>query len=269
MNDAPSFTKGTDQTVNEDAGPQTVNPWATAIDDGEPESTQALTFNIMGNTNPSLFSAGPSVSPTGALTYTPAANASGTANLALTLSDDGGTDNGGDDTSDSQTFTITVNAVNDAPAFSAGPNQSVDEDSGAQSVSWASGISPGPTDESGQTVSFSVTGNTNPSLFSAPPAISSSGVLTYTPAANAFGSATITLILSDNGGHRQRWGRHLGAPELHDHHKRRERRAFLHRRPEPERPRRRRATGREPVGHRDLAGTGQRIRPDGDLQHHQ
>ena len=29
-NIAPSFTKGPDQTVLEDAGPQTVNPWATA-----------------------------------------------------------------------------------------------------------------------------------------------------------------------------------------------------------------------------------------------
>ncbi len=201
INDPPAFTAGPDQTVNEDAGAQTVNPWATALSAGPGESGQTVAFNITGNTNPSLFSAGPSVSPTGVLTYTPAANASGSASITLALSDDGGIANGGDDTSDSQSFTITANAVNDAPAFTAGPNQTVNEDAGAQSVSgWATGISPGPTDESGQTVSFNVTGNTNPSLFSAPPSVSPSGVLSYAPAASAFGIATITLSLSDSGG---------------------------------------------------------------------
>ncbi|MCB1569855.1 MAG: hypothetical protein KDI72_02050, partial [Xanthomonadales bacterium] len=58
VNDAPSFTAGPDQTVLEDAGPQTVNPWATAISAGPPnESGQVVTFNVTGNTNPSLFSA--------------------------------------------------------------------------------------------------------------------------------------------------------------------------------------------------------------------
>ncbi|MBL8244597.1 MAG: cadherin-like domain-containing protein [Rhodanobacteraceae bacterium] len=72
VNDAPVFTKGPDQTVLEDAGAQTVNPWATGISDGDPEATQNLTFNVTGNTNPALFSAGPAISATGALTYTPA-----------------------------------------------------------------------------------------------------------------------------------------------------------------------------------------------------
>ncbi|MFH1739850.1 MAG: cadherin-like domain-containing protein, partial [bacterium] len=34
VNDAPSFTKGADQTVLEDAGAQTVNGWATSISKG-------------------------------------------------------------------------------------------------------------------------------------------------------------------------------------------------------------------------------------------
>jgi len=40
VNDAPTFTKGADQTVSEDAGAQTVNNWATNIDDGDPELTR-------------------------------------------------------------------------------------------------------------------------------------------------------------------------------------------------------------------------------------
>ncbi len=52
--------------------------------------------------------------------------------------------NGGDDTSDAQTFTITVTAINDIPSFTKGANQTVDEDSGLHTVSgWATSISAG------------------------------------------------------------------------------------------------------------------------------
>jgi hypothetical protein len=201
VNDAPSFTKGPDQTVNEDSGAQLVN-WATNLSAGPAnESGQALSFQITNNTNAGLFSAGPAVSPTGTLTYTPAANANGSATIFLVVKDDGGTANGGVDTSAVQTFSITVNSVNDAPSFTKGANQTVNEDAGGQTVNnWATAISPGPADESGQTVTFQVTGNTNAALFSAGPAISSTGTLTYTPAGNANGSATITISLKDNGG---------------------------------------------------------------------
>src|SRR4029078_6460072 len=50
VNDAPSFAKGADQTVNEDAGAQTVSPWATAISAGPAnESSQTVSFEITGN----------------------------------------------------------------------------------------------------------------------------------------------------------------------------------------------------------------------------
>src|SRR4029078_5088329 len=116
VNDAPSFTKGPDQTVLEDAGAETINGWATRIL-GAPadESGQTLTFNITGNSNPGLFSAAPAISSAGELTYTPAANLNGTATITITLHDNGGTANGGVDTSAPQSFTITVASVNDAP----------------------------------------------------------------------------------------------------------------------------------------------------------
>src|SRR5207237_5218229 len=46
---------------------------------------------------------------------------------------------------------------------------------------------------------FLVSSN-NPALFSAQPAIAANGTLTYTPAANVNGSATITVRLHDAGG---------------------------------------------------------------------
>ena len=112
----------------------------------------------------------------------------------------GGTTNSGDDTFTTQQFTITVIAVNDEPSFTKGANQEVDKNSGAQTVSgWATSLNKGATDESGQTLSFAVTNNNN-SLFSAQPAIDASGNLTFTPAADATGVATVTVVLSDDGG---------------------------------------------------------------------
>jgi hypothetical protein len=64
---------------------------------------------IVSNDNTDLFSVQPAVSPTGTLTYTLAPNTTGTATVSVQIHDDGGTANGGDDTSAVQTFTIDVN----------------------------------------------------------------------------------------------------------------------------------------------------------------
>jgi hypothetical protein len=202
VNDVPAFTAGPTVTVIKDTGAQTVDPWATGVSAGPAnESAQTVSFSITANDNPGLFSVAPAVSPTGALSFTTAPNANGSANLSLRIQDNGGTANGGVDTSATQNFTITLTPVNDAPSFTKGADQTVAEDAGAQTVNpWATAISAGPADESGQTLTFNVTGNTNAALFSAGPAVSPTGALTYTSAANANGSATITLTLQDNGG---------------------------------------------------------------------
>ena len=115
------------------------------------------------------------------------------------LHDNGGMANGGVDSSTLQTFTITVTSVNDAPSFAKGVNQAVFEDCGLRTItSWATSISAGPVNESGQLLTFTVTGNTNPGLFSAAPSISSTGDLFFTPAADANGFAIITITLTDD-----------------------------------------------------------------------
>lgn len=201
VNQRPSFTPGGNQTTNEDSGAQSVTNWATNISAGPAnESGQTLTFLVTGNTNPSLFSAGPAISSTGTLTYTPAANAFGTATIDVVLKDNGGTDNGGQDTSTPASFTITVNSVNDVPSFTKGADPTINEDAGSQFVSgWATNVSTGAANEF-QSLQFIINNNSNPSLFSSGPSISSSGSLSYTPASNASGSATITVVLKDNGG---------------------------------------------------------------------
>ena len=200
VNDAPSFAKGSDQGVNEDAGSQTVATWATAISAGPTnESGQTVIF-LVSNDNNGLFSQQPDVSADGTLTFTPAPDAYGTAEVAVQALDNGGTANGGDNTSDAQTFIITVMAINDAPSFVVGTDVVVDEDSGLQTMAgWATGISAGPANESGQTVTFLVS-NDNNGLFSQQPDVSADGTLTFTPTSDAYGTAEVTVQARDNGG---------------------------------------------------------------------
>ncbi|MEK6336042.1 MAG: Ig-like domain-containing protein [Acidobacteriota bacterium] len=202
LNNPPTLDAIADLTINEDAPLQTVN--LTGITPGPSfENNQTLTITAVSNNtalipNPTVNYTNPNT--TGSLSFTPVANINGSATITVTVKDTGGTANGGVDTF-VRTFLVTVNSVNDAPSFTKGPNQTVNEDAGAQTVNnWATAISPGPANESGQTVNFEVTGNTSPGLFSVAPAISSTGTLTYTPAANANGTATITIVLKDNGG---------------------------------------------------------------------
>ncbi|MBA3528234.1 MAG: tandem-95 repeat protein, partial [Propionibacteriaceae bacterium] len=115
VNDAPSFRNGADQSVAEDAGPQSVSGWATNISAGAFE-TQTLTFSATNDNNSLFTDAGqPRIAPNGTLTYTPAASASGSATVSVKATDNGGTDNGGQNESAVQTFKITVTPVNDAP----------------------------------------------------------------------------------------------------------------------------------------------------------
>jgi VCBS repeat-containing protein len=90
--------------------------------------------------------------------------------------------------------------ANVAPTFLGGGDQAMIEDAGPQSlVGWATGISPGPANESAQVVRFLVTID-NPALFSTAPSVSADGTLTFTPAPNAHGTATVTVQARDNGG---------------------------------------------------------------------
>jgi hypothetical protein len=205
-NDAPTFSKGVDITLDEGALAQTLPAWVTSISAGPADEVakpqeQTVHFNIVYNTNPSLFTVVPAISPTGELTFTPEPQAYGTATIIFELQDSGGTGSSGTDTSPLAFFVIELREVNDPPVFTPGANQSVAEDSGAQTLSaWASAISAGPANEAWQDLTFVVLSNSNPGLFSAAPAISPTGALTYTPAANANGSATLTVYLHDGGG---------------------------------------------------------------------
>ena len=175
-----------------------------------------VTFTQTGGTAPVSWSlsagtlpGGMSLSAAGVLAGTPAA--SGSFTFTATVTD-------ANSCTGSAPLTLSIlSGPNQAPSFTPGPNQTSLEDAGPQAVAWATGISPGPSpDETGQVVTFNVTGNTNAALFSLAPAISPAGTLTYTAAPNANGTATITVQLQDNGG-TAGGGVDTSAAELHDH----------------------------------------------------
>ena len=95
------------------------------------------------------------------------------------------------------TATIVVQAVNDAPTFTAGVDVVVAEDSGNYSAAWAGAISAGAEESAaGQPLSFELVAD-DESLFAAAPSISADGRLTFRPTANAHGTATVTVRLFD------------------------------------------------------------------------
>ncbi len=200
VNDAPSFVAGGSRTVLEGADTQLVAGWATSISSGPAdESGQSVAFVVV-NDAPGLFDAQPAVGPGGSLTFTPAADAVGTASVSVRAVDTGGTADGGIDTSAAQSFTLTIVPVNDAPSFVAGAGPTVAEESGPATLAgWATQISPGPSDESGQSVLFEVATGA-PARFSVLPAIAGDGTLTFTPAVDATGTAVVTVAATDDGG---------------------------------------------------------------------
>jgi CSLREA domain-containing protein len=156
--------------------------------------TQNPTIGQLGSLSAPNCNFNLSMTCTSTVTYTPNPNLNGSDLFKFKVSASGLD-------ADPADVNVTVNAVNDPPTFLQAGNQTVSEDAGPQSVpNFITAFSPGPADESGQTVQFIVTNNTNPGLFSAAPAIDASGTLTYTPAASGNGVATITIVAKDSGG---------------------------------------------------------------------
>jgi hypothetical protein len=205
VNDPPSFTRGPNQTVLEDSSLQIITGWANHIVAGPlNESTQEVYFSV-NTDNPSLFKNAPEISPDGILSYEPKQNEFGKATLEINLMDNGGTENGGNNKSDTQITTIEILPVNDKPSFSMGMDITVTEDCGYQSIqNWARHISTGPENESQQALVFHLTPtvihlNTH-QLFEQEPVLSKAGALSFKPAKDAFGTASIAVCLQDDGG---------------------------------------------------------------------
>ncbi|MCC6503924.1 MAG: tandem-95 repeat protein [Aquimonas sp.] len=200
VNDAPVAGDDSVADVLEDA-PMFSTSAATLLGNdgnggGTDETTQTLSVTAVGS------AVGGTVAlNAGNVEFTPALDFNGAASFVYTVTDNGTTNGAPDPQSDTATVSFSITAVNDAPSFAAVNPAAVGEDAGAQTVSsWAS-FTAGPADESSQTVlAYSVSGVTNPGLFSAGPSVGTDGTLSYTPAAGISGSSDFTVQVQDNGG---------------------------------------------------------------------
>ena len=209
VNHAPTFTLAGNQSVNENAPAQTVLNFATNMSAGPAnESSQTLvgfTVTQTGSTGNLTFTAPPVVDvKTGTLTYQPAPNTTGTATFNVTLTDSG-SGVAPNVNSSTQSFTISVSAINQPPTFTLAANPVVNENAGPQTIpAFASALSVGPPSEQGtQTlVGFTIaqTGVTGGLTFTTAPAIDvTTGKLTFQAAPNSTGTATFTATLTDSG----------------------------------------------------------------------
>lgn len=202
VNDAPVFSVGADQTVLEDAGPQNVTAWATAIMAGPAnESAQTVEF-IVSPVSPSAFSQAPQIDPvTGNLTYTVADDVFGPQLVNVQLVDNGGMSNGGMNSSSIATLLIDITPVNDPPFIELQGDITVAAFEGPQVITdFVISANAGPDNESSQSVSFAITDVAAESLFSELPIIDDFGTLSFTPAGNVSGSTLVRLQATDDGG---------------------------------------------------------------------
>jgi hypothetical protein len=190
VNDTPSISLLDGLTVLEDQ-PAT---FALTVADQETIPAQ-LAFTVTAD-NPALVPPqGIQVSANGSnrlVTVSSRTNVWGKTRLTFTVSD-------GTNTS-SRTTTLTVNPVNDAPAFVLITNQIVvraGQPVYAKSI--IASATMGPADESAQTPIYTMTVTAN-SLFTTPPTLSAAGILTLKPRTGTSGSVSARVTLRDSGG---------------------------------------------------------------------
>jgi len=200
VNDAPSFTIPATLNVFEDWKGVGINGFATGISVGPSNEGQAYRFFVY-NDNPSLFLVPPYLLVSGGkLTFVPAKNANGSANVDVVMEDTGGTLRGGVNRA-TNSFTLFVDAVNDQPSFTLATNRIVVlENAAPVLIPGFATLSAGPVDETEGFDDFVITRNTNPGLFSVGPDLNAAGELSFEINQFSNGVAVVSVKVSDQGG---------------------------------------------------------------------
>jgi Fibronectin type III domain/Bacterial Ig domain len=191
-NRPPTLGTIANRTIPEDAGIQTVA--LTGISSGASNEVQNLVVTATSS-NPALIPT-PTVtytspSTTGMLSFASVTNAFGSATITVTVNDGQSTSN-----TTSQSFTVTVNPVNDAPTLSAIPNQTVNQNSQSPAIPFS------VTDaETPATALAVVATSSNPTLIPVSQiTFGGSGTnrtMVLKPAFNQSGASTITVTVGD------------------------------------------------------------------------
>ncbi|MBK8038243.1 MAG: choice-of-anchor D domain-containing protein [Verrucomicrobiaceae bacterium] len=190
VNDTPTLNAiSNPAAINEDAPQQTVS--LSGIGTGAANETQTLTVTATSSNtalipHPTVSYTSPNT--TGSLAYTPVANASGSAIITVTVNDGQAANN-----TRVRTFTVVVNAVNDAPVAVADA-QTIAPKTTLKFA--ATKLVANDTDLEGGTLTVvSVQSPSHGATVSL-----GSGTITYVPAAEFTGVATFTYTVTDGTG---------------------------------------------------------------------
>lgn len=188
VNNPPTIAAIADWATDEDTATGSI---AVTIGDAETAATALTVAATSDNTTllpPGSFVFGGSDTAR-TLVITPAANQFGTATVTVTVTD-------GDNATTTETFVLTVNAQNDAPTISGATDVTTNEDIASTAMTVNVGDIETPD---GLTVT--ATASSDPAVVAlGGVAITGSGAtrqIVVTPVANAFGTSTITLTVSD------------------------------------------------------------------------
>ena len=186
-----------DVNINENAPLQTVN--LSGISTGAANQAQTLTVTAVSSNpdlipNPAVYYTSPNA--TGTLAFAPVADTFGTATVTVTLNNGGAFNN-----LVTQSFMVTVSAVNQPPTLDPLSDLAINENAGLQTVN-LSGISTGAANQAQTLTVMAVSSNPdlipNPAInYTSPNAV---GTLSFVPAANNFGTATVTVTVNNHGG---------------------------------------------------------------------
>ncbi|MDN5210671.1 T9SS type A sorting domain-containing protein [Fulvivirgaceae bacterium BMA12] len=198
----PQMTALNNLTLPISAGEQTVN--LTGINAGKNNNeSQTITVSASSSneaivSNSSFAIEYTSPDDNGILRFTPNANVTGQTTVTVTLMDDGGTANNGNDTF-TTTFVVKINP-NQTPSVNEIDDRVLGINAPEQTVAF-DGISDGD----GNTQDITVTATSDNTALIPDPAVTytspgTTGELTFTPVADQFGMATVTVTVQDNGG---------------------------------------------------------------------
>jgi hypothetical protein len=187
VNDAPTISDITDQVTTEDTATDAI-PFT--IGDAETNANKliltATSNNKMLVPQTNIVFGGKDTNRT--VTVTPAAQQSGNTIIVITVSDG--------NSASSDTFSVMVNPVNDAPTIADIPDQMILEDTATDAIPFTIG------DAETNASELSLTVTTDNKILVPQPNIvfvgnKSNRTVTITPAAQQFGNATIVIAVSD------------------------------------------------------------------------
>jgi len=183
VNDAPTITNIPNQIINEDGN---IDNIPFSIHDVD-SSLHSLSVSMMSS-NTSLIPIENIINNFKFIAIRPAANQFGSSNITITVSDG--------NKSSSRSFMVTVNSVNDVPTITNISNKTINEDSNTGNI----GFNIGDVETSTSFLTLSKASSNSALVPTGNIVFGGSGAnrtIKVTPLANKYGSATITVSVSD------------------------------------------------------------------------